>query len=117
MTKKRLHYRQHQTAPTGHARGVNSGLKRLASAVWVVTLSLTLLTLASANNLATEGKSRAEMEQEVSRLSTENSDLRSQVASLTSVSSIYAKALSLGYVSPKNLQTVSPVQPVAFKDR
>lgn len=112
-----LKYRQHQTAPTGHARSANSGLRRLASAVGVVTLSLTLLTLASANNLATEGKSRLEIEQEIARLSTENSELRSQVASLTSVSSIYSKALSLGYVSPKLLEKVGLAQPVAFKDR
>lgn len=117
MTKKRLHYRQHQTAPTGHARSANSGLKRLASAVAVVTLSLTLLTLASANGLATEGKSRAEMEQEIARLSIENSELRSQVANMTSVSKIYERALSLGFVNPKLLEKVTSVQPVAFRDR
>ncbi|HET7713479.1 MAG TPA: hypothetical protein VFK94_03830 [Patescibacteria group bacterium] len=112
-----LKYRQHLTAPTGHARSANSGLKRFASAVGIVTLSLTLLTLAFANSLATEGGTRAEIEQEIARLSTENSDLRSQVANQTSVSKIYERALSLGFVNPKLLEKVSSVQPVAFKDR
>lgn len=117
MTRSRYKFRKHLTAPTGRTRGQNLWLRRIASGVVLATLLLAATTLATANNLATEGKTSQEINQEIQALTVENTKLAVENASLTAVSRIYKEALVLGFVNPRQVETVSTTKPVALKDR
>lgn len=112
MTKRYLH-RQHLTAPTGHAS--ERTLKRLASAVLLLTLGLGVATLAFANGIATEGLTQLDTQGEIDKLTAENANLQVEVANLTSVTRIYNEAITLGLVTPKNAESVGGTNPVALR--
>lgn len=112
MTRTYLH-RQNITAPTGRAS--TRTLKRLASAVFLLTIGLGVATLAFANTLATEGGSQVDTQSEVDALSVANANLQVEVAKLTSVTRIYNEAIQLGLVAPKQAETVGGASPVALR--
>jgi cell division protein FtsL len=114
MTK---HRKTKYTAPTGHADGANRRLKRLASAVGVLTFVLAAATLVTANNLATAGKDSQAIDREISALQTENSNLRAENSALTSVSRIYQAALAAGFTYPKAVENIAKSPSVALRSR
>lgn len=108
--------RQTKTAPSGPAASQRR-LKRVASVVFGLTLVLAAATLVTANNLATSGKQSQDIDREIRELQSQNSKLKSENAELTSVSRVYQQALALGFTSPKTLENLTKVPPMALLGR
>lgn len=80
----------------------------------VLMLMLSLLQLILANHLATQGRTMAKIEEQVSILEEENLELQNQKAKIASIGRIVQESQRLGFYKPDSFLYISPQTPVAL---
>ena len=79
-------------------------LKVLVIATVIIT-TLLFTQLVFANNLATDGQKLSEVEDEIQKLTAENTSLKVQIATESSLSNLAKKAAELGFSKPSLIIT------------
>ena len=79
-----------------------SGLRKkiLPGLLVFVVLSLLILQVFVSNWLATSGLEISEIDHDIQNLTAENADLRQQIASASSLTTLRTKAADLGFIYP-----------------